>query len=300
MDGRRIMKKFSLLAFTLLATAFAQGEYQSNDYHLADLNFAAPTVFGDPLNTNSQVGSIVYDLNTNSFRGLYASGSWSGISQGSITAPAVRVLANSGTYSPPTGVLYIKVKLVGGGGGGSGSANSSNNAGSGSAGGNTTFGTSLLTANGGNGGTAGAASGGAGGTASVSTSSTVLQLSATQGGNGQGGGTYNGVTSIAVVGGQGASTPLGGNGGGGQANGNSNVAAQTNSGSGGGGAGAPATGVGGAGGGAGGYVEAIITNPGANYSYVVGGTGSPGAAGSGGYAGGTGGAGTIIIEEHYQ
>lgn len=53
----------------------------------------------------------------------------------------------------------------------------------------------------------------------------------------------------------------------------------------------------GAGGGAGGYIDAIILNPAAGYSYSVG-TGGNGGTGTT-FSGSNGGSGIIIIEESY-
>jgi hypothetical protein len=57
---------------------------------------------------------------------------------------------------------------------------------------------------------------------------------------------------------------------------------------------------GGSGGGSGGFIEALITNPSATYSYAVGATQtSVGAGTTAGAAGGTGASGMIIVEEYY-
>ena len=58
--------------------------------------------------------------------------------------------SGSGTYTTPTGVKYIKVNMVGAGGGGGGGGTVATIT-TGSDGGNTTFGTTLLVANGGKG-----------------------------------------------------------------------------------------------------------------------------------------------------
>jgi hypothetical protein len=94
-------------------------------------------------------------------------------------------------------------------------------------------------------------------------------------------------------------SPFGG--GGRQPNsGNGGGTAQTNSGSGGAGAGCGGTPNSGGGGAAGGYVEKLITNPAATYSYAVGGGASGGSAGTSGFTGGAGAAGIIVIEELYD
>jgi hypothetical protein len=56
----------------------------------------------------------------------------------------------------------------------------------------------------------------------------------------------------------------------------------------------------GSGGGAGAYIEALISNPSATYSYAVGSGGAGGTAGTSGFAGGTGGSGYIEITEYYN
>lgn len=185
--------------------------------------------------------------------------------------------SGSGTYTTPTNVKYIVVRMVGGGAGGNGSST----LGGVPAidGGTTTFGTSLLTAGGGvhEGGVGGTATGGdiniTGGRGGGSNAQSV---SGSPGGNsvfgGAGSSVVNGVGSDAAA----------------------------NSGSGGGGAGGT-TGVTAAGSGSsGGYVEKLITVPNATYSYSVGAKGAKGAAGTGGTAGGDGGAGIIIVDEFYQ
>lgn len=104
------------------------------------------------------------------------------------TAPTVtKYTSGSGTYTTPSGVKHIKVKMVGGGGGGAGSGNTTTG-GAGGDGGNTTFGTSLLTANGGKGGSinsGGYSSGGDGGTASINIGATGFTI---RGACGQSGG----------------------------------------------------------------------------------------------------------------
>ena len=207
-------------------------------------------------------------------------------------APTKQVfLSGSGTYTTPAGVQYLRVRMIGGGAGGAGTDSGSPVAGS--TGGNTTFGTSLLTANGGVGG---GYTPGAGGTASVITSATVLQILATAGAKGNGC-PYGANASVYIAGGAGASTCFGGGGpglygGGGQA-------AVANTGAGGGAAGTAATTLNaGSGGSAGGFVEAILVTPNATYAYAVG---SGGAGGTGSaFSGGNGGSGIIIVEEYYS
>lgn len=195
--------------------------------------------------------------------------------------------SGSGTYTTPSSVLYLKVRMVGGGGGGAGSGSAPSAA---TDGGDSTFGT--LTAAKGVKGVVGAA-GGAGG------AGTNGDLNLTGGAGGAATSTV-----VSMMGGDGGESAFGGNGRAGAAtNGTANAgtAAVTNSGSGGGGASSSSSnGNSGSGGGAGAYVEKLITSPSATYSYGVGAAGSGGGAGgSGGAAGGNGGSGLIIVEEYY-
>ncbi len=199
------------------------------------------------------------------------------------------------TYYAYRAPLFLHVRLVGGGGGGSGSSTAAGlNGGDGGSGGNSTFGTTLLVANGGAGGTHNGY-GGIGGSASLRTGPTGVIIA-----GGSGSGYWDCNTSNAFgLGGVGAASPFGGAGGGGPAS----AAGQpglTNSGAGGGGGGGPATGTGGSGGGAGGYVDAYINSPLSQYAYAVGAGGTSGSAGTSGTIGGAGGSGVIIVEEHYQ
>lgn len=214
----------------------------------------------------------------------------------SFTPPTIqKFTSGSGTYTTPAGVLYLKIKMVGGGGGGAGSGAGG---GSGSTGGNTTFGTSLLSANGGTGGVTNGALGGAGGSSSLGTGPIGTALS---GGNGQAGFSSSATNSY-PCGGFGGTTAFGGAGSGGNGNGGgAGGSANSNTGAGGGGAGGTATTTfAGAGGGAGGYVDAIITSPSSTYSYAVGAAGTAGTAGTNGYAGGAGGSGYIEVTEYYN
>jgi hypothetical protein len=215
-----------------------------------------------------------------------------------LKAPTVqKFTSGSGTYTTPTNPspLYIKVKMAGGGGGGAGGGTAS--LGTGGTGGNSTFGSSLLTANGGSGGV-GNAAGGAGGTVTVN--SPAINVHAIAGIQGSAAGTtYQG-----GHGGVGGGTPLGpggSTGGSTTAAANVGIAGTTNTGAGGGGAGHLSTGgFSGGGGGAGGYIEAIIASPSATYAYAVGAAGTAGTAGTSGNAGGAGGSGIVIVEEYYQ
>ena len=109
-----------------------------------------------------------------------------GTGNSSYTAPTIQTFTTgSGTYTTPAGVKYLVVELVGGGGGGSGSGTGA--PGAGGAGGNTTFGSSFLTANGGNGASVDVAlgnTGGTGGTASIGVGATGLAIQGGSGGSG--------------------------------------------------------------------------------------------------------------------
>ena len=213
--------------------------------------------------------------------------SFSAISR-SATQTQTILTSGSGTYYPPSGVAWLRVRMVGGGGGGGGSGASY---GSGTTGANTVFGSAQ--AYGGTGGTNvnSAATGGTGGSGTIGSFAGVI----INGGQGGTGGIGNGQY---VGGGNGGSSAFGGSGSG-ALNGAAGAAA-TNSGSGGGGGGGNVSSVQvGLGGGSGGYVEAYISNPAASYAYTVGAGGGGGAAGSGGLAGGGGGSGIIIVEENY-
>lgn len=186
-----------------------------------------------------------------------------------------KLTSGSGTYTIPTGVKYLRVRMVGGGGGGSSPSTAGSN-------GNTsTFGTSLLTCLGGAGAVVNAtnATGGLGGTATINSPAIGI---AAQGQSGSSGIRNNTYTDQA---GYGGSTIFGAGGQGGSVGSSGTV----NSGAGGGGI----TGGGvGQGGGAGGYIDAIIYAPASTYSYTV-------AAATTGSGGGNGAAGVIIIDEFY-
>ena len=206
--------------------------------------------------------------------------------------------SGSGTYYPPFGVAWLRVRMVGGGAGGGGAGYAGNFGSAGTSGANTTFGTSLLVAGGGVANTNSPPTiGGAGGTSSIGSGATGIALSGGQGVSSSTTATqYNnltgGVGGTSAFGGAGTVIPAA-----------AGLAAATNTGSGGGGGSNDTLGQGtqaypGSGGGSGGYVEAYIANPAASYAYTVG-TGGGGGASSYGKAGGGGGSGIIIIEENY-
>ena len=210
----------------------------------------------------------------------------------SYTNPTQTVLTSgSGTYTTPSGAVFLRIRMVGGGGGGGyGGGNAT-----GSTGGTTTF--NSVNAIGGSGGTgtnsATGVLGGAGGTGGTGTAKFRSKGSPGTSGpiswnnnslnttSGYGGASVLGGGALAATNG----TPLG-------------VAAGANTGGGGGGGGGvfgSTNGSSGAGGGE--YVELYISSPSATYSYAVGAGGAGG--GSGGSVGGNGGSGVIIIEEYY-
>lgn len=251
---------------------------------IADSGVAAATVVAGPGSSTS--GNLA--TWNNSGGTLLAD---SGVAAPIATAPTIQTFSSgSGTYTTPAGVKWIKVYACGGGGGGggTGSADATN----GGAGGNTTFGTALIVANGGAGGllASGSGSGGsvAGGTAS---GGTELNL---KGADGNGGSNY--LDSVAGGGGGGGGGPAAGGGAAGGAGGRDGGTC-----SGGGGASSNSATISGAGGGAGGgQVTSLIAAPSATYAYAVGAGGTAGSAGTSGAAGGAGGAGYIYVEEHYN
>jgi len=196
--------------------------------------------------------------------------------------------SGSGTYTVPTGVKWLRVRMVGGGGGGGGGG--APGQGNGTAGSNSTFGTSFLIAVGGGAGKA-SANPDAGGTATIGSGATGFGIQGGQGGYNTGVATATGPYGGAnCFGGAGAAGSAGGGGG----------AGIPNTGAGGGGSGDGGSGGSSSGGSAGGFMDVIISAPLSSYSYSVGTGGSGGAAGSGGGTGGAGGSGIIIIEEHYN
>ena len=213
-------------------------------------------------------------------------------------AVVLKKLNASQTYNPPAGVLYLKVKVIGGGGGGNagGSAGTSPQAGNG---GVTSFGTDLV-ANGGIGGIEGGSADGGTFSCGAITSCWGMQGSVGQGfgylsNNANGGQGRGGMGGMSILGGNGwgASDRAGGS-------------AVVNSGSGGAGGDSSSTTSGsraGSGGGAGGNVEAVLAGSDLKASFVVvigsKGQGSTSINASG-YKGGDGATGTVIVEEHYQ
>lgn len=217
--------------------------------------------------------------------GVGADPSWQPVPSAVFTAPTIqRFLSGSGTYTTPTSPspLYIKVTIVGGGGGGAGG---SAGAGNGSNGGNSTFGTSLLTSTGGIG--ASGTTPGAGGTATVN--SPAIAIISLPGGAGNWG-SANPAGVDVTIGGGGSNILSGG-----APTGNgSQPPAIVNTGGGGSGGAGLGSGSHGAGGGASASIVANINSPSATYTYAVGALGALGGNGS------NGASGQIIVEEFYQ
>jgi len=212
---------------------------------------------------------------------------WTALVNQSSTGPTQTIyLTGSGTYTVPTGVKWIRVRMVGAGSGGSGGGNG----GAGGAGGNTTFGTSLYTANGG-----GAGGGGIAPSAGGAASGANINIS---GGSGSGGAYHP--SAPYIPGGTGGASAFGGGGEAGYVSAGQAGFAYGSGGGGGALTSSATSGYTGGAGAAGGYCESIIVNPSATYSYAVGAGGTAGTAGTNGYAGGAGAGGIIIIEEHYN
>lgn len=205
--------------------------------------------------------------------------------------------SSSGTYTRPTGVQFIRVRMVGGGGGGGSGGTAVLNAGG--TGGNSTFGSSLLTANGGVGGGTAAATGystgGAGGTATIAGGALGTATAGAQGG-----GNDATPTGAFGIGGYGGASPFGGSSAPVPRAAGGTVIANTGSGGAGGSTSSSAGGAG-AGGGAGGFIDSTIVSPSATYSYAVG---AAGAASTGsptnGFVGAAGSAGYIEVTEFYS
>lgn len=258
------------------------------------LNFNAPVINtsgGNPSESENPVGSIFYDTSNNVFKGLFISG-WGNITQGSLRTPIVHTFTSgTGTFTPTAGVLYIRVRMVGGGGGGSGGGTAAGTAAT--DGGETNFyvqgqsSSSLLRAFGGAPGQFITSAAPAGGNAVLGTGPSGTTI---RGGNGVPG--FGGfIPSASQAGFPGGASAFGGSGGGSGA---------ANSGAGGGGGAGGANGAGGGGGAAGGFLDAIISNVASAYSYSVGAAGAAGGAGTGGNPGHSGASGFIEVTEYFQ
>lgn len=254
---------------------------------VSDLELA-PTLAGDML-MEVESGSGTFSSSINNLKTFIAPPATS-IIQGIVyrKAPTIqKFTSGSGTCTISANALYLRVKMIGGGGGGGGSGTGG---GTGGTAGNSTFGTSLLTANGGAGG-AFNAQGGAGGSPTVSSPAiSILDIA------GNNGGTAEQARAFAY-GGSGGSNPISGISP--MSNATAGLSGKLGGGGAGGGAGATSI-ITAAGGGAGAYIEAIISSPSATYSYAVGSGGAGGTAGTSGFAGGAGGNGFIEITEYYN
>jgi len=193
-------------------------------------------------------------------------------------APTVqRLTSGSGTYTLPTNPkpTFLRIRMAGGGAGGDGRGGSGGN------GGTTTFGTSLLSAGGGNAGASNTA-------ATATVNSPAILLFSQSGGPGQ-----VGAQIVNGNGGNGGGNAFGPGGNGGTPGGGGR-SANGFGGGGGGSGGTVGAGAAMAGGGSGAYIEALIVDPAASYSYSIGAAGSAGATG-----GGAGESGVVIVEEYY-
>lgn len=228
---------------------------------------------------------------------LTASGAGAPLANGTLTKTSGTGDAAITFYSVRA-PLTLEVQVQGAGGGGAASGSAAAMAGSdGGTGGNSTFGTALLVANGGAGG-AWAAGGGAGGTVNLNGVPGI----AIHGAAGQSLTQLQTITTVQLGGGNGGASPFGGAGSGSGYNAGTGGSAQANSGSGGGGAGngAVANSYTGPGGGAGGYVKGYIFGPTGSYAYAVGGGAAPGNAGTGGGDGGSSGSGLVTVLASFQ
>jgi len=247
---------------------------------------------------------------------------WEAVLQSNLSEPQTTVLSSvgSGTYTAPTGYLYLEVLVQGGGAGGASGANNHNGsftAGvAGASGNDSSFGTGSYQiigggGNQGSGGNNGGGTGGAGGGTTVG--SAVQEVINFLGNAGQTGGVQ--ITSLTI--GDSFTTTGGGGGGGffgggtvGGANGGTAGASAFGYGAGGGGGGANVSNAstntngvfGGGGGGGGGCVKAIYPNTlGSTFNYVVGNGGTGGSSPASGLAaGGNGAHGKIVITAYFQ
>ncbi|MGE4131897.1 MAG: hypothetical protein AB7F86_09675 [Bdellovibrionales bacterium] len=279
--------KLTWIAATLAVAAFAAGAAPV----AKSLGFAAPSVpAADSSYSAEPVGAIVYDGTAQAFKGRIQSGNWVQLSAGAGNQTPTRTVLTSGTsqvYYPPTGALYLKVRLIGGGGAGGSSGASP---GATTAATDTTFegndsGSTLSL-------TGGAGAAGDAGSTGGSVSGGDFGLVGGQGGRSDGNsGQRGGGGGNGPFGGAPGITPL-------NTAGNDGAA---NTGAGGAGAGVNVgTNSSGGGGGAGGYVEKLISTLESSYTYTVGQGGVHGTGGTGGQIGGDGADGIIIIDEFYQ
>lgn len=222
----------------------------------------------------------------------------SGSGTTTISFSAQNGASGSGLYAPPSGTLYLRIRMIGpgGGGGGSGTAGTAGSGGNGS--GATTFGTSMLSAGAGQGGGTAANTGGTGGTNSLGSVSGFQRTGSTGGGS-QGIGTAT--TNQFVSGGMGGASMISGAGACTINSVGGSAIANTGSGGAGGGDSTNNNVYSGTGGGSGGCIfDAIIPTPSAYYPFSIGTGGIAGTAGTNGFAGGAGADGFIEIMECSQ
>lgn len=204
--------------------------------------------------------------------------------------------SSSGTYTTPTGVKYLRVRMCGSGG--SGASSGSASAADGSDGNVSTFGSSLLTANGGSKGLKGNSGAASGGSATIASPAYGTAIA---GGKGGSGGLIGTTAALTLPGGPGGTNAFGGGAVSGTTGSSAGIANTGAGGSGGSfGTGGSFTGDTGGGGGAGGYLDAIIPSPSSTYAYAVGASVNGASAGTNGQAGGNSGSGYIEVTEHYQ
>lgn len=277
-----------LLASLLLFTQGAQAAPSSGAQDLrVNSSIALKELSSTPSAPPTGYSKTYFKNDGNLYR-QNSAGTETAFAAGSVIAPTVqKFLSGSGTYTRPTSPtpLYLVVKVLGAGEGGTPQG--------GNPGGNTTFGSSVLTANGG-----GSSSTGIGGTFSVSGG--AIDLGSFNGGDAHGG--AGGQSGVGLnEGPPGCASPLGGAGGGGKfGTAGGNAVANTGSGGGGGGETSAGFNSGTAAGSCGAFVSAIIASPSGTYAYSIG-SGGAGGASTGQYAaGGNGGSGGIWVIEYYQ
>ncbi len=243
--------------------------------------------------------SISVDAGDSCFAVYLGSGNWRVISYTVAAAPmigyrfvGVQTFTASSTYTPTTGVRYVKVTVIAGGGagGGSNSGSPANNAGGGGGQGGTAIyygAASVQTVTVGTGGAGSAGSSGAAGTAS-----SFGALAVAAGGSGGSAGSSSGIF-----------TASSGGAGGTVSAGTIKLPGQAGGGGGGWGASGDDAAMGGVGGGQGGGKGATVTETGAGAGSAGSGYGSGGGgacrADSGSNAAGGAGAGGIVIVEEF-
>lgn len=205
--------------------------------------------------------------------------------------------ANNGTYTVPSGAIWLELRLIGGGSGGGGGNNSSGSTAGGATCWNTTGAacTSPVYQAGG-GAASNATAGGAGGT--ISGSGTCGFSIA--GGAGPSG-TASTSSVLSSAGGSGANSTLGGagvsSGFGGVGN---NAASNSGSGGAGGGTSTAITAVSGFGGAAGATCLVVLSSLASTYTYAIGAGGAGASGGTDGAAGGNGGGGHLTVVAHFN